>query len=298
MNLSNSLTDPIPHQFDDDSDPDFFGFNPSEDLADSYNMLQTTKNLTETFVKGLMSVNDFIECQQNDVAISNYKGKTKDIQGIICVVRKSRVPNKNRVRAIIPISVLRSFATTLHYSYKYFHQSAREILNIIKRDFFILKDSIVYEEVSKCIACLSTEHDMSISQSFAQNQVPKTIRTDLHFDIVCGLPVTESGNKYVYAVTDANSGFFITFSAKSRKPEEIEEFFMKTVFFYTLPERVTCDQEVGLSASRSFKKFCNFYDIQLKCISTRFSQSNGCIERIFWFLKKGCRLVAAQKLSE
>ena len=61
---------------------------------------------------------------------------------------------------------------------------------------------------------------------------------------------------------------------------------------------MTCDQEVGLSASRSFKKFCNFYDIQLKCISTRFSQSNGCIERIFWFLKKGCRLVAAQKLSE
>ena len=121
MNLPNSPNDPTSHQFDEDSDPDFFGFDPSEELVDSYNTLQTTKNLTETFVKGLMSVNAFIECQQNDVAISNYKGKTKDIQGIICVVRKSRAPNKSRVRAIIPISVLRSFATTLHYSYKYFH---------------------------------------------------------------------------------------------------------------------------------------------------------------------------------
>ena len=73
---------------------------------------------------------------------------------------------------------------------------------------------------------------------------------------------------------------------------------MKTVFFYTLPLRVTTDQEIGLSASRSFKRFCNFYDIQLKCISTGFSQANGGIERIFWFLKKGCRLVASQKLSE
>lgn len=106
------------------------------------------------------------------------------IQGIICVVRKSRVPNKNRVRAIIAISVLKSFATTLHYSWKYFNQSAREILNTVKRDFFILKDSVVYEEVSKCIACLSTEHYMFISQRFALNQVPKTIRTDLHFEAI------------------------------------------------------------------------------------------------------------------
>ena len=258
LNIRNSSTEPILHQLDDDSDPDFFGFDPSEELTDSYNMLQTTKNLTETFVKGFMSINDFIECQQNDLAINNYKGKTHIIQGIICVVRKSRFPNRNKVRAIIPISVLRSFATTLHYSYKYYHQSSREILNIVKRDFFVLKESVVYEEVSKCIACLSTEQDMSISQSYALNQVPKTIPTDLHFDIVCGLPITASGNKYVYAVIDAHSGFFITFSAKSRKPEEIEEFFMKTVFFYTLPLTVTTDQEVGLSASRSFKIFVIF----------------------------------------
>ena len=106
---------------------------------------------------GLMSVENFISCQQNDIAIQNYTGKTQVVAGIICVVRKTTMAEKCRVGAIFSIDVLESFARTLHYSHQNFHSSPRQIVKIIQKDFYILDEKVVYGEIGKCIACLTSE---------------------------------------------------------------------------------------------------------------------------------------------
>ena len=262
-----------------------------------YNILQSTRCLSETFCRGLMSVEDFIACQQNDIGISNYTGRTKIVQGMICVVRKSTVVDQRKVRPICPTDILRSFATTLHYSYKYYHSSARNILRLIKKDFFILDESVVLDEISKCFACLTSEQDMNTSQSYAENKVPLAIRTCLNFDIVSGLPLTPSNNRYIYSCCDTLSGYFLAAPGTSRKPSEIMNFFKNCVFQYVIPTELHFDQEIGLGASGAFKRFCEFYNIKPRIVSTRFSESNGNIERLFFFLKKSCRLLSTQKMG-
>ena len=263
-----------------------------------YNTLQSTRCLSEAFCRGLMSIEDFITCQQNDVAINNYPGKTVIVQGMICVIRKSSTIGQRRIRPICPQDVLKSFANTLHYSYKYFHSTARQLIRIIKRDFFILDESIIRDEVGKCFACLTAEQDMNTSQSFAENKLPMAIRTSLNFDIVSGLPTTPSGNRYIYACCDSLSGYFIAAPGSSRKPADIINFFKNSTFVYVIPEVLVLDQELGLGASGAFKRFCEFYNIKPRIVSTRFSESNAAIERLFFFLKKSCRLVSAQRLGD
>ena len=163
-----------------------------EPESEVYNSLESVRCLAETFCRGLMSLESFISCQQNDIAIQNYSGKTQLVQGILCVVRKTSAVDKNKIRAICPISVLKSFARTIHYSYQNFHASPRQIIKVIQKDFFILDEGVVYDEIGKCLACLTSEQDMTTAQSFAENSLPQEIRTSLNFDIVSGLPETPS----------------------------------------------------------------------------------------------------------
>ena len=65
-----------------------------------------------------------------------------------------------------------------------------------------------------------------------------------------------------------------------------------------MPETLILDQDLGLGASGAFKKFCEFYNIKPRIVSTRFSQSNAAVERLFWFLKKSCRLVSSQQIGD
>ena len=181
-------------------DTDFCDVDPE---TDHYNSLESTRCLAETFCRGLMSVENFISCQQNDIAIQNYTGKTQVVAGIICVVRKTSVVDKRRIRAICPIAILESFARTLHHSHQNFHASPRQIIKIIQKDFYILDEKVVYDEIGKCIACLTSEQDMNTAQSFAENKLPSAIRISLNFDIVSGLPITESKNRYIYSCCDS-----------------------------------------------------------------------------------------------
>ena len=74
-------------------------------------------------------------------------------------------------------------------------------------------------------------------------------------------------------------------------------FFKNSIFQYVIPRILILDQDIGLGSSKAFKQFCDFYGITPRIISTRFSQSNANIERLYWFLKKSCRLISAQNLG-
>ena len=117
---------------------------------------------------------------------------------------------------------------------------------MIKKDFYILDESVVFNEVAKCLACLSSEHNMRVSQSFAENQLPPSIRMSLNFDIVSGLPITPSKNRYIYACCDSFSGYFIAAPGRSRQALEIINFFRNSVFQYSIPLNLHHDQELGL----------------------------------------------------
>ena len=75
-------------------------------------------------------------------------------------------------------------------------------------------------------------------------------------------------------------------------------FFKKSLFQYSIPIFLVFDQELGLPASKAFKRFCEFYNITPRVVSTRFSQSNAAIERLFWYLKKSCRILSSQNLGD
>ena len=138
---------------------------------------------------------------------------------------------------------------------------------------------------------------MNTAQSFAKNVLPLEVRNTLNFDIVSGLPVTPSNNRYIYACCDSLSGYFLAAPGQSRKPHEIMNFFKKSVFQYSVPIFLVFDQELGLQASKAFKRFCEFYNITPRVVSTRFAQSNSNIERLFWYLKKSCRIISSQNLG-
>ena len=247
-----------------------------------------------------MSLDSFAEAQVNDVAINRISNKPKfiRIRGIICARSNGKIFTQSKYLPIIPKSILEAYTRSLHYSPKWFHQTPQQILNVIKREFYVVDPGVVYKEIEKCYPCLVNTHDMSIGQTFAEDEVPTKIRTDLSFDIVCGLSRTDSGYKYILAVVDNCSNYFITCPSKTRTSKEIIDFFRNVIFTYCIPVRLRLDQELSLLASAEFRKFCQFYDIIPQIVSTRYSQSNGRIERMFYFLKKSCRIVSTSNYGE
>ena len=86
--------------------------------------------------------------------------------------------------------------------------------------------------------------------------------------------------------------------AISKTPRNNDFFFQKSVFQHVVPIFLIFDQELGLQASKAFKRFCEFYNITPRVVSTRFAQSNANIERLSWYLKKSCRIISSQNLGD
>ena len=104
------------------------------------------------------------------------------------------------------------------------------MIKIISKDFYILDESIVYEEIAKCFPCLTSEQDMTMGKSLADNRIPENVWTILNLDIESGLPLTSANYRYIYSCCDTLSGYFLAASGKSRKPIEIMNFFKNSIF--------------------------------------------------------------------
>ena len=257
----------------------------AQEQIESFNAIEDLSNMARIYGKGLMTVEQFIQSQANDVDIANFKRPTKTIQGIICAKTRPSNVSTTLFKPIISRNLLISYCNTLHNSPQFFHQSAPQLLRVIKRDFFIIDKRVVEKEINKCFPCLSNSTDMTPRQTFGPAHLPKGIRTHLSFDILSGLQPTSERKRYVFCVVDDFSGYFICNAAKSRKVNEIVNFFQNTILPYCTPLQIRCDQELALISSSKFKQFCSFYNIQLNTISTRFSESNSKIERMFNYVK-------------
>ena len=128
------------------------------------------------------------------------------IKGIICMKGSRKSLKHRKYRPVIPDSIARSYTRTLHFSPKWFHQTSHQILKVIERDFFLINKDVVREEVGKCHPCLVNTHDLTTGQSFAKQVLPKRIRTDFSFDIVTGLPTTDSGCKTILLALRISQG--------------------------------------------------------------------------------------------
>ena len=71
-----------------------------------------------------------------------------------------------------------------------------------------------------------------------------------------------------------------------------------SVFPLAEPLRLSLNQDIDIFASPSFKKLAEFHYINIQAVSMRYDMSNGGVELLFYYLKKGCRLVSSMEFGQ
>ena len=110
----------------------------TQEQIESFNAIEDLSNMARIYGKGLMTVEQFIQSQANDVDIANFKRPTKTIQGIICAKTRPSNVSTTLFKPIISRNLLISYCNTLHNSPQFFHQSAPQLLRITRGDFLLL----------------------------------------------------------------------------------------------------------------------------------------------------------------
>ena len=123
------------------------------------------------------------------------------ISGIKCLKVKSKYFGRTGVRflPVLPVSLLKSYAQSIHYSKDSFYISPRQVIRKIKQEFYIMNEEVVLKELKSCYLCQLNTPNVEKKQKFAQETLPKAPRISLQFDI-CGSLVKdqETSFRYIY----------------------------------------------------------------------------------------------------
>ena len=122
---------------------------------DTYNELENFTTMNQILRDGEITVNQFIESQENDTDISSSQKKFLQINGVKCVKVKRR---KNGLVFTNYLPVLswalgKAAAWSLHFDLQHFHHSARQIIKRLKKDFFIMNENKLLAEIKSCYNC-------------------------------------------------------------------------------------------------------------------------------------------------
>ena len=270
--------------------------NEMEDPGPSeYNALQDLVTSTGIFQDGLMTRANFRNAQENDVQLTELiktkKLKVKEVDTLLCVenTRGEGLMGDKGYRPIIPGSLLKWYALSIHLDSSTYHMTSPQILRLIKQQFYVINENIVRSEISRCFICQISTPNVHTRHKFALQQLPNQPRSHIAFDICCGLPDDDFKYRYIYCAVDQYSNYTIASAAKSRSVGEILTFFRLALFAYTVPSLLLVDGELGLLNSKQFADFLALYDIRKMRTSLSFPQSNGLSERTNYFIKKCLR---------
>ena len=203
---------------DHDEDDESMGRN-GDQLQ--YNEMSSIEAMNDLFQRGYITPDRFVEAQENDITINTSKRAYTAVNGIKCI--KSRLPSGSKLLPVIPQMLLRAYATSLHYSREYFHQSPDQILRKIRLEFYVLNDVAVKAELNSCYWCQISSPQMTRKHLFQLNVLPSQPRQVLGFDVVGSL-ASSNEYRYIYLCVDIFSGWTIAAAAKSKRIEEVIDF--------------------------------------------------------------------------
>ena len=270
----------------------------NEEEENEYNPLQNFVLSANIFKNGQMTIEDFIAAQENCKLIQGAleRGRPKIVteQGVKCVeVREESRPfMKKRIKAIIPDSLLRQYANTLHFDMHTFHHSPPQILRKIKQLFYILDESTVKKSIGGCYLCQSSTPITDSRQQYALQKLPEKPRVHLAFDICGAINEDTSKYKYIYLCIDLFSNYVLGAAAKTRTALEILNFFRMTILNYCIVKKITLDGEISLLQNKEFNDFLAFYNIERHRTSWNNPEANGHVERQMFNVKRSVRILS------
>lgn len=136
-----------------------------------------------------ITVNQFIESQENDTDISSSQRKFLQINGVKCVKvkrRKNGLVSTNFL-PVLSWALCKAAAWSLHFDLQHFHHSARQIIKRLKRDFFIMNENKLLAEIKFCNNCQISTIKTRRKEKFAKQILPNGPRISFLFDITGSL---------------------------------------------------------------------------------------------------------------
>ncbi|KAK3100248.1 hypothetical protein FSP39_016927 [Pinctada imbricata] len=199
--------------------------------------------------------------------------------------------NKETLQAVIPNSERRTVLTQYHDCKTSAHLGVTKTLNKIRQHYFWpVMQSDVRTYIAGCDKCSRKKEfqqkrraPMQIVQSHAPMEHIAT-------DILCELPSTSAGNKYIFVVSDYYTKWTESFPMPNIESETVAKFIVEEVITrFGVPSIIHSDQGSQYK-SKLFSDVCELLGIQKIHTTPYHPQSDGMVER---FNKTLCNMLSA-----
>ena len=251
----------------------------------------------QVFKYGIMSIEKFVEAQENDPAIRNIKkkllSKSQSVQRKASnkyslyknvVFRKfqtevDKLQGTEGLKLYVP-EILVPFLLGKYHAPANKPHVPGEIMyfNLREKYYFPNLKELAKDFFNKCRICHYIKKDTAKKQTFGESREVKTPLTHIVIDYLVNMPESKEGYKHVILVMCSMTRYCMLICTKTRNSKELLEAFLKSwVPAFGLPTDVTSDSEKSF-ISGEFYEYMTKMGIAFHPISAYRACANGKIE--------------------